>query len=130
MIPGFEVGRLTVVRHIDHSELPPEVLLSYRVQGTMYECDCACGAKAYYPEKFLARGTVKSCGCLRREILGQGKEGKEKRKRIQAIRDRIKIVQAEMTRLKKTGDFETHQEAIGKELRSLFASLKEFGLTR
>lgn len=128
--PGIQLGRLTVLRVIHPSLLPVTVKLSYRMQGTIYECLCECGDKAYYPEKFLSHGKVKSCGCLRREILLNKNVKFKVKLEVESIRQEIKRLHTTMDKLKLSGQLEKHQEEIGEKLRSLFARLKVLGLSR
>jgi hypothetical protein len=55
---GNVFGRLTVVKKTDE-----------RVSGRIvWECRCECGKLHYATTSNLKRGTVKSCGCLQRDI--------------------------------------------------------------
>lgn len=51
-------GRLTVTRHVER---------------TLYECACVCGCVTVLPRHRLLRGNTKSCGCLKRSVLGDAK---------------------------------------------------------
>jgi hypothetical protein len=129
VVPGLVVGKLTVLREIDNYSIPDHVLLSYRNQGIMYECDCECGQKAYWPEKYLANETVKSCGCLsiaRRRAATLGKDTKEQ---VKKIRRRIRNLQLEQARARFDGTLDKRDD-LAQALRSEFERLNKLGYAK
>src|SRR5688572_15748843 len=54
---GDKFGRLMVV-----------AAAPKRHRRTHWQCQCECGTVKPVSQKDLRRGTVKSCGCLRREV--------------------------------------------------------------
>lgn len=123
------MGKLTVLREIDQRSVPDHVLLSYRNQGIMFECDCECGQKAYWPEKFLANEAVKSCGCLsiaRRKAAILGKDNKEE---VKKVRRRIRNLQKEQAQARFDGTLDSKPE-LAQALRAAFEKLNKLGYER
>lgn len=58
-IKGNKYGRLLVLNITDKRDL--------NNGSVIWECACDCGNKAYVPESYLVKGTIRSCGCLGRE---------------------------------------------------------------
>lgn len=58
---GKRFGRLVVIRRTDD---PPGTW-----NGVRYVCRCDCGMETVVRGRHLRQGLVKSCGCLRRELL-------------------------------------------------------------
>lgn len=130
VIAGLRVGRLTVVKYCSQEHLPDSVTLSYRSQGVMYECLCDCGEKTWVPEKFLARESIKSCGCLRREILNRHKKSSAVYREVLDLRGEIKRLHSETKKLKDLGLFDQYQDDIGEQLRSYFSRLRQLGYSK
>ncbi|MBQ2263240.1 MAG: hypothetical protein II336_18000 [Loktanella sp.] len=63
-ITGMKFGRLTVV---EKAKRPAHV----KSQMAYWRCVCECGGEAIHTKGNLAKGSVKSCGCLRREVAGR-----------------------------------------------------------
>ncbi len=57
--PGEQIGRLTVVRRA-----PDRII-------RQYICQCSCGRVRMLTSDALKRGHTRSCGCLRKELLGK-----------------------------------------------------------
>jgi hypothetical protein len=65
-------GLLTVIRRVGSQE------------GTgisLWKCRCRCGRFKIVPRDRLVRGSVKSCGCLRRALLRKGNVQMVRRRR-------------------------------------------------
>lgn len=130
-IAGERYGMLVMVKRIDDLDTIPEyVPLSYLACGAIWECDCDCGQKAYYPDKILSRGVVKSCGCLRygRIIKAQKRRGK-----IQEVRDLRKIIKKlmyDLAVIRASGQMDNLGETVAKPLREARARLRALGYTK
>lgn len=59
VIGGMTFGRLTT----------EELILDQKDKTRRWLCRCLCGNRKVVAEKDLKKGSVKSCGCLRREQL-------------------------------------------------------------
>src|SRR5699024_1497200 len=57
-IVGKSFGRLTVIRKHE-----------VKKNGTYWECECTCGNKHITCTYALNKGRVRSCGCLRRDMM-------------------------------------------------------------
>lgn len=87
IIEGLCIGRLVIglsVSNIRDHILYIETPLSYINQGKLRECFCnpelgGCGRSKLIPERVLATGRVKSCGCLREQIRLNAIDSKVKR---------------------------------------------------
>jgi len=60
-ITGQKFGRLTVTKMVDKRDDRGRVI---------WELDCACGNKMALPLSSFKYGNTSSCGCLRRELVG------------------------------------------------------------
>jgi hypothetical protein len=129
IMTDVQIGELTILRVATNDELPPDVPLSYRSAGTVWACKCSCGETCYYPEKFLKRSQIKSCGHIRQEGLAKGSIKNEKYAQAADLRERIKAVQREHRKLKAKGIIQSYPE-IGEKLVFLFAQLKALGYTK
>lgn len=129
IMESVEIGELMIVRVVTNDELPPEVPLSYRSAGTIWECKCSCGEKCFYPEKFLKRSQIKSCGHIRRAGLAKGSVRNEKIAQADKLREDIKMLQREQRKLKARNVLHLHPQ-ISERLRDLFSKLKELGFTK
>ncbi len=127
---GAEIGQMTVVGMADRDDLPVTVPLSYRGQGSIWACLCKCGEVAYYPEKLLSQGSIKSCGCLRRSMLKGKKADAKIKAEVTILRNRIAHLQSELRHHQIRGTIAQYQDDIGAGLRAAFARLKELGFTR
>ena len=70
---GQRFGRLVVVGR-EGSYVDP--LTGYKVEA-VWRCRCDCGAESFVRGRHLRAGLVRSCGCLRAELL---------RERLKALR--------------------------------------------
>ena len=61
-LTGKKFGRLTVIKRIFNQK-----------KGTYWLCQCDCGNTKEVYGRDLKNGTIKSCGCLRKEILSKTK---------------------------------------------------------
>lgn len=129
VLPGLVVGKLTVLRPVEQCQLPDHVLLSYRSQGQMYECQCECGELAYWPEKLLSREQVKSCGCLTIARRRAGMLKRENQDRLRQVRKLIESLQLEQAKHRMRGTLDQHPE-VAEQLRKAFKELKDLGYTR
>lgn len=57
---GLRVGRLAVVDGGDSTK-----------KGKYWKCLCECGTTKFYTRQNLLKGTLKSCGCFKRECRGR-----------------------------------------------------------
>lgn len=75
---GFKVGRLTVIKISD---------IKKANRHTYWECKCSCGTKIAASGALLRDGRIKSCGCLKTDLLKKRnyKHGDGKKK------DKIKL---------------------------------------
>jgi hypothetical protein len=132
---GAKIGRLTVgelAQDVINHPLLPETSMGYLHQGRLRECLCECGTVKLIPEVTLAAGRVKSCGCLRREIITKSLEEKLayrnalNEKRI--VSSEIQKIQIEF-RLERNKDSRLRDESkiteIAARLRQLFARKQE-----
>lgn len=126
---GAVIGKLTVVRLVGQDEIPEYVPICYRTQGPVYECLCECGNLAYYPQRFLEIGKVKSCGCIRAAMLRKGSAKAELKSRADDLRRQIKITQKTYRLHKARGTLERNPE-IGDLLKKQFAELAKLGFVR
>jgi hypothetical protein len=67
---GAVFGRLTVIGHGPSSR-----------HGRLWHCRCECGGITDQPSNRLTSGTVRSCGCLRRERMAGLWRSEEHRQR-------------------------------------------------
>ena len=65
--PGDRYGRLVI-----HRELEKNLPISGRCRERMFECICDCGKVTIVQLNNLRKGSVKSCGCYRSEVLKTG----------------------------------------------------------
>ena len=64
---GETYGRLSILREVERDERPRSPA------GRYFEARCSCGTVVVVLGKRLRRGTTRSCGCLRRELLQQNR---------------------------------------------------------
>jgi len=64
---GNKYERLTVIKLSDESR-----------DGAMWHCECDCGSKTLVKGAALRNGSIKSCGCLQKDIVAE--IGRSKRK--------------------------------------------------
>ena len=57
-LTGKEFGRLTVIRRVEN-----------KGDAIMYSCSCSCGNTKDVASSNLKSGKIKSCGCIKREML-------------------------------------------------------------
>lgn len=95
----------------------------------MYECQCECGEKAYWPEKYLAHDRVKSCGCLSMARRRAGKINKDKKDQIKKIRRRIRSLHKEQAIARMDGTLDKRSD-IAENLRKAFSELGELGYSK
>lgn len=135
---GFKLGKLTigemVFDPINH-ELYSSTKLSYLQQGRLRECHCDCGTTKLISESALSTSRVKSCGCLRKEMIGKSQDKKilnmELHEAKRSVIAETKILQAKLARLRCVpvqirDDSEINK--IGAEIRSLFAQRSKLTL--
>jgi len=68
--PGTVFGQLVVERELDRVRINPRELVRY------FELKCSCGSKVKARLRDLRRGSIKTCGCVKRErfyALGKAK---------------------------------------------------------
>lgn len=58
-LAGVKCGRLTPMRVVPYPQ----------VEGRHWLCKCDCGGTAVVRASYLSNGTVRSCGCMRREHM-------------------------------------------------------------
>ena len=63
---GKRIGRLVVIGRAGSSQIKGDASMA------LWSCACSCGSNVTVAGHHLRRGSVKSCGCLRRE-LGKAK---------------------------------------------------------
>lgn len=61
---GKKIGRWEVLRRVENK------IVSSTNQYAMFLCRCECGTEKKLTGKVLRRGVVKSCGCLKAELVG------------------------------------------------------------
>ena len=73
-ITGEKYGRLTAIQPVEH----------VKGKGVLWLCKCDCGNTTIKPAKELRNGHVKSCGCLKHDVLmdRNTKHGKSKDNRL------------------------------------------------
>lgn len=74
MEPGFQFGQLTLVEKFG---------ISSKTRKPMWLCQCICGTKKVIRLASLKRGSVTSCGCMRKN--------KAKAREVIEIRDRTLV---------------------------------------
>lgn len=103
--------------------VPPETPLSYLYGQRLIWCQCSCGKRVVYPLKFLEKGCIKSCGCLKAE------KAKNRAARLSFRADRVRLTaelkqsKAAILRAQLTGQYhmvkelERNQAEIARKLR-------------
>ena len=71
-LEGEVFGNLTVLCRVGSQE---------KTGISLWKCRCKCGKPKIVPRDRLVKGTVKSCGCLRRAILRKGNPQMVQRRR-------------------------------------------------
>lgn len=128
---GITIGQLTILDRVPfpgRHELYYDTPFSYLKQGHLWEVVCTCGNHKLYSEWVLSRGSIKSCGCLRRKkqaerrvrSIGQA----AKRLELDYIKKRIRLLQrvlSEIQVLPEPMRVQGELKHTAAELRQLFS---------
>lgn len=81
-LTGRKFERLTVIKRVDDAVIPSSGKKVHR-----YLCKCDCGAEKIIRKCHLTHGSIRSCGCLQRETLGnlRRKHGFSHKERLYSV---------------------------------------------
>lgn len=71
--------------------------------GILWLCQCNCGNKIVVSTSDLNKGSVKSCGCLRKEIVGERVNKEKYLKKYQIKNTNVALLNSKLSKANKSG---------------------------
>ncbi|WP_294581172.1 AP2 domain-containing protein [uncultured Thomasclavelia sp.] len=92
-LTGKRFGRLTVIKQNG----------SHPKEGILWLCKCDCGNTVVVSTQNLNRGGVRSCGCLRKEMVSKRVKKEKTLKKYQIEDTNVSMLNSKLSKANKTG---------------------------